>query len=148
MSSETLEIISTYINDIVVAIVGLVCAFCVYSINKSTTQFKEKNDIELVNKYLDILEDLVVTSVETTNQTFVDEIKAMDKKNDNTHAVVIFDRQAQQDAFRKTKEAVLLNLNGRVQEVIEEFVGDFDSYLTNLIESKVHEAKKSVKDNG
>lgn len=149
MSAELFETISMSAQNIIIAIIGLICAFAVYYVNKFTEKIISQSKIDLVNKYLKILNDLVVMSVETTNQTYVDSIKAMDTRNtDNSNPIVIFDKEAQKEAFEKTKNAVLTNLNSEVKDVITEFVGDFDSYVDNLIESKVNEVKKSVISNG
>jgi hypothetical protein len=94
---------------------------------------KLKNDTQI--KYLGKFEKLVADAVNQVQQTYVNNLKAQD----------MFDKEAQLEALAKVKSAVLNMMNNRMQEIVIDAVGDFDTYMRNLIESEVFKIKTSNK---
>lgn len=95
---------------------------------------KQKNDNELYNKYLDLLETTIIDCVVATNQTYVDTLKAEGK----------FDADAQKEAFKKTYEAVMQILTEDAKTYLTNALGDFDTFVNAKIEASVNTSKTSV----
>lgn len=78
-----------------------------------------------------MLESTITTCVISTNQTYVDALKAQGK----------FDLAAQQVAFQLTYEAVLDILGDEVIKYLTEALGDIEQYITKEIEANVNTQK-------
>ena len=82
------------------------------------------------SKYSEIiygLENIVSKAVITTNQTFVNELKKQGK----------FDKEAMQEAYRRTYESIVASLSQSFFEYIDEETIDVDALLKNMIETSV-----------
>lgn len=78
-----------------------------------------------------MLESTITTCVISTNQTYVDALKAQGK----------FDLAAQQVAFQLTYEAVLDILGDEAIKYLTEALGDIEQYITKEIEANVNTQK-------
>lgn len=90
---------------------------------------KMKNDVQ--KKYLNMFEKMVRDAVDRVQQTYVENLKAED----------MFNEEAQKHAFEMVKNDVLNMMNAEMKDVVMEAVGDFETYITNLIESQVYNSK-------
>ena len=90
---------------------------------------KMKNDVQ--KKYLNMFEKMVRDAVDRVQQTYVENLKAED----------MFNEDAQKHAFEMVKNDVLNMMNAEMKDVVMEAVGDFETYMTNLIESQVYNSK-------
>jgi len=90
---------------------------------------KMKNDVQ--KKYLNMFEKMVREAVDRVQQTYVENLKAED----------MFNEEAQKHAFEMVKNDVLNMMNAEMKDVVMEAVGDFETYMTNLIESQVYNSK-------
>lgn len=82
------------------------------------------------SKYSEIiygLENIVSKAVITTNQTFVNELKKQGK----------FDKEAMQEAYRRTYESIVASLSQSFFEYIDAETIDIDTLLKNMIETSV-----------
>ena len=89
------------------------------------------------SKYSEIiygLENIVSKAVITTNQTFVNELKKQGK----------FDKEAMQEAYRKTYESIIASLSQPFFEYLDEETIDIDALLKNMIETSVNWNKIST----
>ncbi len=89
------------------------------------------------SKYSEIiygLENIVSKAVITTNQTFVNELKKQGK----------FDKEAMQEAYRRTYESIVASLSQSFFEYIDEETIDIDVLLKNMIETSVNWNKIST----
>ena len=89
------------------------------------------------SKYSEIiygLENIVSKAVITTNQTFVNELKKQGK----------FDKEAMQEAYRRTYESIVASLSQSFFEYIDEEAVDIDVLLKNMIETSVNWNKIST----
>ena len=73
------------------------------------------------------LENIVNKAVITTNQTFVNELKKQGK----------FDKEAMQEAYRRTYESIVASLSQSFFEYIDKENVDIDTLLKNMIETSV-----------
>lgn len=94
---------------------------------KSTENLENAQHQALIDKYLTMAEVTVERCVITTNQTFVDSLKAKGE----------FTQEAWQEAFQRTYTDVVSILAGEAEQYLAEAVGDLKVYLTTLIESAV-----------
>lgn len=90
---------------------------------------KLKDDVQ--KKYLNMFEKMTRDAVDRVQQTYVENLKAED----------MFDEEAQKHAVEMVKNDVLNMMNAEMKNVVMEAVGDFEAYITNLIESQVYNNK-------
>lgn len=90
---------------------------------------KLKDDIQ--KKYLNMFEKMTRDAVDRVQQTYVENLKAED----------MFNEEAQKHAVEMVKNDVLNMMNAEMKNVVMEAVGDFEAYITNLIESQVYNNK-------
>ena len=89
------------------------------------------------NKYSGIiyaLENIVNKAVITTNQTFVNELKKQGK----------FDKEAMEEAYRRTYESIVASLSQSFFEYIDEEAVDIEALLKNMIETSVNWNKEKT----
>lgn len=89
------------------------------------------------SKYSEIiygLENIVNKAVITTNQTFVNELKKQGK----------FDKEAMEEAYRRTYESIIESLSLSFFEYIDEENIDIDMLFKNMIETSVNWNKIST----
>ena len=80
------------------------------------------------------LENIVNKAVITTNQTFVNELKKQGK----------FDKEAMQEAYRRTYESIIASLSQSFFEYIDEEAVDIEALLKNMIETSVNWNKEKT----
>lgn len=114
----------------IIPLLGVLTTWLVSYIQAKKTDVKQRLSQDTLSQTIDMLEKLVVDCVLATNQTYVEALKKAGK----------FDREAQVAAFNMTKSAVLQVLSTDAQALLEAAVGDFNIYLSQLIESKVNQA--------
>ena len=139
MNSTWLELLSQIFEVCIVPLLGILTTFLVSFIKTKKEEVlnkisadKTEEQKKTFEKYLNLVETTVVDCVQATNQTYVETLKA-----EGT-----FDAEAQKVAFNKTLESVLSILSDDAKEYLTEIFGDLNTYLTNLIESKVNTSKK------
>ena len=86
---------------------------------------------ERAKKSIEKALEVVTLAVNTTNQTFVKELKEKDS----------FDKRAMEDAYNASKKAVLDMLDKETKDILENEFANTDLFLNNAIESKVWEIK-------
>ena len=126
----------TYLNELfklcIVPILGAVATFVVFWIKAKTKELQAKTDDEKLQSCLSILEITVTNAVIATNQTYVEALK---DKN-------AFSAEAQEEAFRKTYDAVINSLTEDAKTQLATITTDLTTYITEMIEAKVNEQKK------
>lgn len=131
---EWAEILKQLFELVIIPLLGGAAAFLIKYLNAKSAQIKEGTDNDLYKKYIDMLTDTITRCVITTNQTYVDALKAEGK----------FDAEAQKKAFKLTYDAVLGILSQDAIDYLTNIFTDLDSYITNLIESEVNKNKTSA----
>lgn len=117
----------------IIPLLGILTTFLVTFIKKKIGEIQEKSDNEIFNKYMEMLKDTVVECVIATNQTYVDALKDKD----------VFDEAAQQEAFKRTYNAVLEILGKDITDYLNNSMGDLNTYIIKLIEAQVNKNKKT-----
>lgn len=126
--SEFLDIV---LKVFIIPVIGILGTTLVAFIKAKSQELILKTKSETVAKYIRMAQETVTACVIATNQTFVDVLKKQGK----------FDKAAQQEAFERTKSAVLSILSADAIAYLQEAVGDIDVYLTSLIEAQVNANK-------
>lgn len=129
---DWVKLIEQIFEVCVIPLLGILVGFIIDFIKVKKEEAKAKTKNELVKKYIDILADVIQTCVVSTNQTYVDALKAEGK----------FDAEAQKIAFQKTYDNIISTLSAEAKSHLTEFYGDLTLYITNQIEESVHWSKR------
>lgn len=129
---EWLDILNTAAQTLVPLVLTALVVTALFYLEKLMKKGKEATDSDLVDKYLDMLQNTITDAVLATTQTYVD---AMKKQN-------MFDEEAQKHAFKLSYDAVMKVLTDDAKKYIESAVGDLETYITNKIEATVKLNKK------
>lgn len=111
----------------IIPLLGVLTTFIIVFIRKKTSELQDLTDNETYRKYMELLRDTVIDCVIATNQTYVEALK-------NKNA---FDKQAQEEAFKLSYNAVMEILSDDAKEYLNSAVGDLNVYVTKLIEAQV-----------
>lgn len=110
-----------------IPLLGIITTYIVKFVNAKTDEIAKDNDNELLNKYLYMLDKTITQCVIATNQTYVNELKEMNR----------FDVFAQKQAFAKTYNEVITILSSEAKVYLENVMGDLTHYITQKIEAEV-----------
>lgn len=121
------EFLNIVLKIFVFPVIGICLTQLVNFIKIKSNELITKTESEVLQKYIRMANETVAACVVATNQTFVDALKEQGK----------FDKEAQLEAFEKTKKAVLAILTDDAIVYLTNAVGDIDTYLTQLIEAQV-----------
>lgn len=125
------ELLATIFELCLVPLLGALTVYLVSLIRAKADGVKKQTNNELAKKYLDMLEVTVVNCVLTTNQTYVDALKAQGA----------FDAEAQKTAFQKTYEAVTASLTEEGNKYLAEITNDIPAFISEMIEAQVAKHK-------
>lgn len=134
MKYDWMQLLYDIFKTVLIPLIGVGATYIIFLVKTKINEIKQKTTNENQQKYLDLLEKYVVEAVVTTNQTYVNALKEAGS----------FDFDAQEEAFNRTKDAVLSLLTADMKELLETIVGDLDVYVDNLIESTVHYNREVV----
>ena len=107
-------------------LLAVLTGYIVKWINAKTNEIKEDSDNAMADKYLTMVNETVTNCVITTNQTYVDTLKAQGK----------FDEEAQKFAFQKTLETIKTMLSAETIKYLTNIYNDVDLYLQTKIETE------------
>lgn len=125
------EILNTIFQIAIIPLIIAGTGLLIALISAKTKQIKDKTKSDVVDKYIDMLEDTITKAVIATTQTYVEALKG---KN-------AFDEAAQKEAFSRTYNAVLSVLTEDAKKYLSEAVGDLEAYITTRIEYNVNVCK-------
>lgn len=127
----TNELISTIFRVVILPLLTVLTGYAVKWINAKAKELKATTDDVYAHKYIGMLQDTIVKTVIAVNQTYVDALKQQGS----------FDKAAQEEAFKRVYETVLLSLNEEAYEYLNNIFGDLQTYITAQIEAAVKEHK-------
>ena len=125
------ELITQLFELVLIPLLIALTSYAVKWLNAKSEETKAKIENDMADKYIDMLNSIIVECVLTTNQTYVDSLKQQGA----------FDAAAQQKAFQLTSEAVMEILNEEAKKCLSEMVGDLEKYVTSKIEAQVKLSK-------
>lgn len=115
----------------VIPLLGVLTTYLVMCLRDKSKQLQEKVDNDLADKYIQMLTDTICVCVIATNQTYVESLKKQGK----------FTKEAQDEAFRMTLDAVLAILSEEAKEYLTVIYGDLNAYIKQMIEAQVNQNK-------
>lgn len=122
---EWMEMAQQIFELVIIPLLVVLSTYFIKFINAKSNELINRVDNEKHDKYVLMLQETVTDCVLTTTQTYVDALKGQNA----------FDLEAQKKAFEMTKTAVLAILTDDAKEYLASALGDFDQYLTTLIEA-------------
>lgn len=127
--------ITQIVEVCLIPLLGILTKYLVDFLNAKCLELKTSTDDQIAQKYIEMINDTVITCVVATNQTYVNALKQSGS----------FDKEAQQKAFQMTLDAILTILSEDAKQYIVEVSGDITTYLTQLIEKQVNYNKQETK---
>lgn len=128
---EWLSLLYQILEVCVIPLLGILTAYIVKYINTKSGEIQNKVDNDTADKYIAMLGDTISACVIATNQTYVDALK---KGN-------AFTQEAQEEAFKKTYDAVMAVLTEDAKKYLVTVYGDLTAYITTKIEAEVNISK-------
>ena len=128
---EWLPLLYQILEVCVIPLLGILTAYIVKYINAKSGEIQNKVDNDTADKYIAMLGDTISACVIATNQTYVDALK---KGN-------AFTQEAQEEAFKKTYDAVMAVLTEDAKKYLVTVYGDLTAYITTKIEAEVNISK-------
>ena len=122
-----MEILQQIFELCVIPLLGILTTYLVKLIRKKNEELDVKVSKEVSKKYIDMLADTITDCVVSTNQTYVDALKAANA----------FDKEAQKKAFELTYNKIMNVLTEDAKEYLTTIYGDLEIYITTKIESEV-----------
>lgn len=129
---DWLNILNQIFEVCLVPLLGLATTTLVFFVKQKMAESKAKTNSEIADKYLYMLETTIIDCIKATNQTYV---KALKDKN-------AFDGEAQKEALKLTKNAVIAILSEDAKQYLTHFVGDLDAMIQEKIEANIEEVKR------
>jgi hypothetical protein len=131
MNNEWLDLLFQILEVCIIPLLGVLTAFLVKFIKAKSNEITTKVDNDIADKYIAMLADTISACVVATNQTYVEALK-----KDN-----IFTKEAQEEAFKMTYEAIMLILTEDAVAYLTNIYGDLSAYITAQIEAEVNKSK-------
>lgn len=131
---EWLPLLYQVLEVCIIPLLGILTAYFVKWVNAKSAEIQNKVDNDTADKYIAMLDDTICACVIATTQTYVDALK-----KDNA-----FTKEAQQEAFNLTYNAVMAVLTDEAKKYLTNIYGDLTAYITNKIEAEVQINKNII----
>lgn len=128
---EWLALLYELLEVCIIPLLGILTAYLVKYIKVKSGEIQNKVDNDNADKYIAMLTDTISACVIATNQTYVEALKKEDA----------FTKEAQQEAFQLTFDAVMAVLTEDAKKYLVNAYGDLTAYITNKIEAEVNANK-------
>ena len=116
------------LGNILIPLLITIITICICTITNKVAKNAAESAPSKYSEIIYALENIVNKAVITTNQTFVNELKKQGK----------FDKEAMQEAYRRTYESIVASLSQSFFEYIDRETIDIDVLLRNMIETSVN----------
>ena len=123
----TEEIFNTIFKVVLIPLLSVLTTYLVRWIDSKIVEIKTNTNNALLQKYLDMLNDIIISNVIMVNQTYVDSLKASGN----------FSLEAQQEAFKKVHDNIMASLGEEAFEFLYAAMGDLELYISTQIEAAV-----------
>ena len=131
-----MELITQIFEVCIIPLLGVLTTFLVRYINIKMKTLADTTNDEKQKKYIEMLNNTITDCVIATTQTYVDTLKKQGK----------FDKEAQEQAFLMTFNAVSSLLTEESKKYLNEAIEDLDLYIKQKIESEVNINKTIISD--
>lgn len=132
----SMELISQIFEICILPLLGVLTTFLVKYINAKMKTLADATKDEKQKKYIEMLNNTITDCVIATTQTYVETLKKQGK----------FDKEAQEQAFLMTFNAVSSLLTKESKKYLNEAIEDLDLYIKQKIESEVNINKTTPSD--
>ena len=122
------------LGNILIPLLITIITICVCTMTSKIAKNAAESAPSKYSGIIYALENIVNKAVITTNQTFVNELKKQGK----------FDKEAMEEAYRRTYESIVASLSQSFFEYIDEEAVDIDALLKNMIETSVNWNKEKT----
>ena len=112
---------------LLIPLIGILTGFLIKFLKAKEKEINDKLENETLEIYITMFNDTIIACVMATTQTYVEALK---KEN-------AFTKEAQEEAFKRTYDAIMATLNEEAKKYLTKIYGDLEIYLTNRIESEV-----------
>jgi hypothetical protein len=129
---EWLALLYQILEVCIIPLLGILTAYAIKFFNAKSAEIQNKVDNDTADKYIQMLTDTVASCVLATSQTYVEALK-----KDNA-----FTKEAQQQAFDMTYNAVMDVLTADAKEYLTNIYGYLSAYISTKIEAEVKMTKK------
>ena len=129
---EWLALLYQILEVCIIPLLGILTAYAIKFFNAKSAEIQSKVDNDTADKYIQMLTDTVASCVLATSQTYVEALK-----KDNA-----FTKEAQQQAFDMTYNAIMDVLTADAKEYLTNIYGDLSAYISTKIEAEVKMTKK------
>ena len=126
-----MEFLNQLLTAVLIAAVPVLTGFITQILKKKSSEIVERTDNERIDWLVVLAEDIVVKSVQYTNQTYVDTLKKCGA----------FDVDAQKQAFKLSFDRSKSLLTQASQEAVSIVYGSVDEWIKTQIEANVQEVK-------
>lgn len=124
---DWMHILSQIFEIVILPLLGIGTIYLIGLIRIKIQELKQKKNNDLYHKYLDMLEETIISCVLATTQTYVDTLKKQGK----------FDLEAQKNAFDMTFNNVMNILTDDAKKYLQSAIGDLETFVINKIEAEV-----------
>ena len=131
-----MELITQIFEVCIIPLLGVLTTFLVRYINAKMKSLADTTNDKKQKKYIEMLNNTITDCVIATTQTYVDTLKKQGK----------FDKEAQEQAFLMTFNAVSSLLTEESKKYLNEAIEDLDLYIKQKIESEVNINKTIIPD--
>lgn len=125
---DWLALLQDVLEVCIIPLLGLATAYFIKWIKAKETEIVLKVENDTADKYISMVAQTITDCVIATNQTYVESLK---KEN-------AFTKEAQEEAFNRTLNAVLAVLSEDAKEYLTALYGDANAYLKARIEAEVN----------
>lgn len=122
------------LGNILIPLLITIITICVCTMTSKIAKNAAESAPSKYSEMIYALENIISKAVITTNQTFVNELKRQGK----------FDKEAMQEAYRRTYESTIASLSQSLFEYIDKEDIDINVLLENLIETNVKWGKERI----
>lgn len=128
------DILSELLKAVLTVVIPILAGYLVTFIQGKSKSIMAGANSTIAKDLVTGAEKIIVDAVQATNQTFVDELKKSGK----------FDAAAAEEAFKRTKDAVLKILPQSTKDALSVLYGDVDAWLDAQVESTVKAVKTAA----
>ena len=125
------QVLEILFKLIILPIIPLLVVYLKTLIQAKTEELKAKTDNEIIDKYLDIANEILFRCVTETTQVYVNECKKAGS----------FTKEAQLKALEMTKARFEEIASEEVKNIIKETTNDYEAWINASIETLVNQKK-------
>lgn len=125
------ELLNSLLYVVITAVIPVLVTFLVKFLRIKFDQVQEETDQLIISNTVNAALDLILDTVQSTSQTYVDSLKESGE----------FNEVAQVRAFNQTKDTVMKLLSEESKNILATLYTDLDAWLDTQIEAAVRQTK-------